>query len=210
MSDYESFKLEGMGALIKGLAEMPSLALPVLEETMNKATKMLQAYMAKYPPSSEANRPGRVDENGRPMGYYERGRGWWYPVLRRQTVEVAGRFAALRAGESGMLFGKSRGVLQAGRKLQQSGVAGYRLRATSQMLGKSWTSDVFVVANGVEGVVGNDADYSPHVQGDTQPPLFAQRGWQTLEQGLRENVVPITNLFNQANARIASRWNGGM
>ncbi len=208
MSDYESFKLEGMDELIKALNEMPKIALPILEEAMNKSVKLLQAYMAKYPPSTEANRPGRVDKNGRPMGYYERGRGWWYPVLRRQTVEIAGRLAALRAGETGMLFGKSRGVLQAGRKLQQSGVSGYRLQATSQMLGKSWTSEVYVLEDSVEGVVGNDSTYSPQVQGDMQPGLFAQRGWQTLEQGLRENVVPITNFFNQANAQIASRWNG--
>lgn len=43
-------------------------------------------YAEGYPPSSEANLPGRIDEDGRPLGYYERNRGWWYPLLRRSSL----------------------------------------------------------------------------------------------------------------------------
>jgi hypothetical protein len=164
MTDYESYKLEGMEAMIKALNDMPKIALPILEDAMNKSVKLLQAYMAKYPPSTEANRPGRMGPDGRPMGYYERGRGWWYPILQKQTVELAGRFAASRAGESGSLFGKSRGVIKGTRAMQQVGVAGYKLRQTSQMLGKSWTSNVYVLEHSVEGVVGTDTSYAPHVR----------------------------------------------
>lgn len=208
MTDYEAYKLEGMEDMIKALKEMPQVALPILEDAVTKSVKLLQAWMAQYPPSTEANRPGRVDSNGRPMGYYERGRGWWYPVLQKQTVEIAGRFAAIRAEETGELYGKSRGVIKASRAMRKAGVSGYKLRQTSQMLGKSWTSEVYVLPASVEGVVGTDTSYAPHVQGDTQASLAAQRGWRTLEQGLQENAGAISTIFNQANAQIAQRWNG--
>jgi hypothetical protein len=57
-----------------------------LADAMQDALFTIQGEIgyASYPPATEANRPGRVDQDGNPMGYYERGRGWWYPVKRTQ------------------------------------------------------------------------------------------------------------------------------
>ena len=73
------------------LTEFEKNALRVkkyLFDAMSDVVLMIQGEVgyASYPPADEANAPGRVDKDGEPMGYYERGRGWWYPVKNPATL----------------------------------------------------------------------------------------------------------------------------
>lgn len=46
-----------------------------------------QQGLKKYPPSTEANQPGRFSlTNHRAMGYYQRGKGWNYPLFKDGEV----------------------------------------------------------------------------------------------------------------------------
>lgn len=85
-SDY--FVIENP-ELLEALKMEPSKVLPFLHDAMVDVTFMIQGqlgYANGYPPASEANQPGRLDSDGEPMGYYERNRGWWYPVKRKETL----------------------------------------------------------------------------------------------------------------------------
>lgn len=75
--------------LLVALKIEPAKVLPFLHDAMVDVTFMVQGqlgYANGYPPASEANQPGRIDSDGEPMGYYERNRGWWYPVKRPETL----------------------------------------------------------------------------------------------------------------------------
>ncbi|HPO87434.1 MAG TPA: hypothetical protein PLN86_16450 [Candidatus Hydrogenedentes bacterium] len=74
--------------LFKALTESFVHVRPFIADAMMDSMLIIQGELgyAGYPPSSEANLPGRIDENGEPMGYYERNRGWWYPVKRLSTL----------------------------------------------------------------------------------------------------------------------------
>lgn len=74
--------------LLTALKEAPLHVRPFLSDAMLDIVFLIQGELgyAGYPPSSAANMPGRIDENGEPMGYYERNRGWWYPVKRMSTL----------------------------------------------------------------------------------------------------------------------------
>ena len=130
------------------LERSPETVLPFATKAMEESVAVIQDSVATYPPETAANAPGRVDKHGRPMGYYERGKGWWRPLIRPTTVLAHGTMAGGKYGKS-----IGRGVYVA--KGVHGNVAGYKLDATSEQLGKSWTSAVDVVeAGGVIGTVG--------------------------------------------------------
>ncbi|MCX7841362.1 MAG: hypothetical protein N2559_18155, partial [Anaerolineae bacterium] len=109
--------------------------------------------LAPYPPATDANRPGRWkyprEGQPRPMGFYERNRGWWYPIVSRQKLYELG----------GGKPRKSRGTLAA-RGTQKLYIAGYRLRPVSEQMSKSWS-----IQNTSHGaVISNRASYSAYVQ----------------------------------------------
>jgi hypothetical protein len=138
---------------------------------MNESLRVIQGGMAEYPEATEANQPGRFSlTTHKPMGYYERGRGEWYPIMQRQTLEAAA---------SGK-YGNTRGVVKASALLRAvSQVAGYKLAGggKSENLGKSWTVDVQSSDTGVTGEVGTDASYAGAVQGPDQSRVLAHYGW---------------------------------
>lgn len=75
--------------LLEAMKVEPEKVLPFLHDAMVDITYLLQShlgYALGYPPASEANQPGRVNAEGEPLGYYERNRGWWYPVKRPETL----------------------------------------------------------------------------------------------------------------------------
>ena len=74
--------------LLEALKKAPEKVMRHLTDAMSDGLFMVQGEIgyASYPPATEANAPGRFDAEGRPMGYYERGRGWWYPVLQDKTL----------------------------------------------------------------------------------------------------------------------------
>ncbi len=182
-------EVEGFEELLKALETAPETVLPLLVKAMTKAARAVQARVAEYPPSTEANQPGRISiATGRPMGYYERGRGWWYPVMRPWTKE-------------GQKFGKALGVLKAPSAVRKgSGVQGYKLAGggESEQLGKSWTVDVRAGEGGVLGEIGNNTSYAPWVQGDRRWNVHAKRGWKTLGQAVEESMDDIDGFFAEA------------
>jgi hypothetical protein len=75
-----------------------------LNAKLNKLGKSLEKYLSsgaqqagkeivkteglqKYPPTTESNQPGRYSlVNKKPMGYYTRGKGWNYPLVKNGNV----------------------------------------------------------------------------------------------------------------------------
>jgi hypothetical protein len=141
-----------------------------------------------YPPATASNRPGRwtggLSGMPRPMGYYERNRGAWYPIMTERTLYNRGR------------LGKARGTIAAPARVRNS-VAGYRLRATSQMLGKRWR----VTRTAVGALLTNAASYAAVVHdAEQQARIHAAHGWMTFQDAFTKAVqerVPF-NAFVQA------------
>ncbi len=184
--------IEGFDELLKALKESPKKVMPYLKQAMTLSVRAVQERVSEYPPSSEANRPGRVDKNGRPMGYYERGRGWWYPVMARKTL----------GGNLGVSVG-AQTAKQAARRFKAKSVptvAGYKLAAggTSEMLGRSWDAQVIEQENTVLGIIGNNASYAEYVQGNQQAAVHAARGWKTVDKALEESLDDINEAFGRA------------
>lgn len=142
-------------------------------------TAIAQALMERlkpYPPATAANRPGRwyMPPRGkpRPMGYYERNRGYWYPIIGGSKLYAIGGGAPK----------KSRGTLLA-RGTQKLYMAGYRLRPSSEQLGKSWT--VRRTNNGA--ILSNNATYAAYVHSaDEQADVMAEIGWKTDREAIAE------------------------
>ena len=149
-----------------------------MEPAMSNIMGEFKTEMEVYAPESEANAPGRTDRNGEPMGYYERGRGWWYPVKGRDTILQAGRLVGAGKGLSRARFGKSFGVIKGGRKF---GVAGYKLIPSSQQMGDRWVTAVQTDQDSVTGTLFNGASYSGLVQGSEQTALMAERQWNSID-----------------------------
>lgn len=125
-------------------------------------------FLQEYPPSK--SKPGRwttdKDGNARPMSYYERGRGTWYPIMKRKNVFARG----MPKKSKGIITGKSVGVRS---------VAGYRLIPTSHRLREKWT--VTKTQSGV--TVNNSAPYAAVVQNaKKQARLMKEIGWRTDRQ----------------------------
>lgn len=67
-----SFKVTGIAALSNRLN-----VAPAIKSAIQAAILYYKGKIAIYPPATAANRPGRVDSKGRPMGYYVRGTGYF-------------------------------------------------------------------------------------------------------------------------------------
>lgn len=121
-----------------------------------------------YPSSSEANTPGRFNpKTRRPMGYYLRGQGWFYPIMQRANVDETAATASKRAGFA-------RGV---SRSFQ---VAGYKLRATSERYGTQFYTRASSGGGYVSVVIGNRASYATYLGFRRQARIPAARGWRKL------------------------------
>lgn len=194
MADEPTIDLSQVEGFQQALQDSPQSFLPFALDGMTLSVRVIQGGMAEYPPSTEANQPGRFSlKTGKPMGYYERGRGWWYPVMTKETLEAA----------AGGKYGKGRGMVKASR-LQKSvsRVMGYKLEAggTSEQLGKSWTADVQQIGDGLEGSVGTNTSYAEPVQGDRQSTVLAKYGWDdhTMD-AVMENLTPqLDEIWSQA------------
>lgn len=189
----DALRIEGFDELLKALKEVPKKVMPYVKKAMTESVRAVQERISEYPPSSEANRPGRIGQNGKPMGYYERGRGWWYPVMKRQTL-----------GEKLGVSVGAQTVNQAAKRHKIKSiptVAGYKLAGggESEMLGRSWDAQVIEQDNAVLGVIGNNASYAEYVhQGNQQAAIHAARGWKTVERALEESMDDVNAAFGQA------------
>ena len=130
----------------------------------------------------------------RPMGYYERGRGYWYPVLKEKSLPEK--------------LGKTRGAVKA-KKI--TGVAGYKLAKVrgkaggSELLGRKWTTAVTVADDGVVGEIGTNTSYADYVQGGRQNRIHARRGWPTLDATVDRLTAEIMAEFDQAAQDLLAR-----
>lgn len=90
--------IERMREILEALKKAPEQIMPYLGRAMTFSTRHIQGQVAEYPPATAANRPGRKNAAGREMGYYERGRGWWYPT--RTGYKLAGGGTSQMLGRS--------------------------------------------------------------------------------------------------------------
>ncbi len=195
MSDTtKTLEINGLDEIIRDISGAVGQADKYLRPAMTDSLNMLWDAVAKYPPESEANRPGRTTADGRPMGYYERGRGWWDPVMGT----IRGK------------TGKARGIIRADESLLESGVTGYKLRngGESELLGRSWTQNVFRQDDALIGEMGTTVSYADYVQGDRQRKFHAKRGWITL--GMAFDIVKerIFRRFDAAVAQFVKEFGG--
>lgn len=184
-------EIKGFEELLKALQDAPQIARPLLEEAMTKSLSQLHDELAQYPAATEANQPGRVDADGNPKGYYERGRGWWYPVRNRSTL---GEKLGARLG--------AETAIRAAKRNQVKNIptaAGYKLRKQrSEVLGKKWTTAQAVNDTGVLGEIGTTVSYADWVQGDRQAEIHAARDWETASQVLERMTPKIEENFEKA------------
>ena len=81
MSDGIRIRIIGVNAVQAWLH--PDKAMGAVRRAVKRGTVHVKAQIAKYPPVTEANKPGRTYPGGALMGYYQRGRGWMEPNVSR-------------------------------------------------------------------------------------------------------------------------------
>lgn len=162
--------LRGMYALIRVMdpdETRERMARALLAETH---ALLDEPGLRNYPPTNEANTPGRFStRTRRPMGYYVRGSGWMYPIMQRATLgrkDVTIRGAFRRAGLT-MSRGRMPGT-----------VAGYRLRPTSEQYGAGWQVTVGGSGSVTSVKITNRVSYARFVGGNQQAGFHAARGWR--------------------------------
>jgi hypothetical protein len=195
-------EIKGFDELLKALKDAPEKVMPFLQKAMTISVRAVQARLAQYPPSTAANQPGRINADGDPMGYYERGRGWWYPVLERSTLgkQLGVRFGAETAARA-MKRNKVKGV---------ASVAGYKLRngGESELLGRSWAVQVVEGEASITGIVGNNTSYADYVQGGRQAAIHGANGWITLDKALELAQEDIDKAFSDAADEYIKQFGG--
>ncbi len=65
-------------------------------------------------------------------------------------------------------------------------------------LGRTWTTEVTEMGNGVQGKVGNVTEYAPLVQSKRFQSLIHRGRWQTDEDVLQRDMPRIVRLFQDA------------
>ena len=163
----------------------PSGLLPHLEDAMHGIMTEFVAQAELPAPESAANKPGRVDKEGKPMGYYERGRGWWYPLMTHNTLGLQSEIPTvgphIKAPHSlGIKSIKAKGF---------ANVAGYRLIANSEQMEENWHAEVSLHENEVIGDLTNFASYSGYVQGQDQTRLMQDLQWRKVEDSWNSPAV---------------------
>lgn len=186
--DPQTLYVDGFDDLRKAFDQAPQIAMPILVKAMDKSALAIIGEVEGYPPETAANHPGRVDKDGRPMGYYVRGEGWYYPIMRRETI------AGIR---SGRFTGVNRGT-----KLTRAvGIAGYkRGKKTSEELGRSWAHKTAIEDNEIVTSIGNNASYVLPVQGPIQEQsrVMAGIGWEAIDNAIDKIMPDIDAIFSDA------------
>ncbi len=156
--------------------EDPSGFFPILGDAMENILSVFEVVASEYAPESEANRPGRTDSEGHPIGYYERGRGWWYPLVTKQTINMKEELPTLRPHLLAPKTMEAKTLLAERIPM----VSGYRLVPNSEKMHDQWEQGVGITQREVTGYLRNTASYSSYVQGPDQIQLHKSRDWQTV------------------------------
>lgn len=219
--------------LLKAFRQAAQNVRPYLLGAMQDVVFIIQGELGYtgYAPSSEANLPGRFDKDGEPMGYYERGRGWWYPVKNASTLggvngvgagvqDVRSAYKRHKMKTKDIPFSE-RVVIRPGKTTKRNNmiveqevvyvkertdrVAGYKLaknangeRGTSELLGKSWTTNVTSGEDFIAGEVGTPVSYADYVQGFNVTDLHKSRGWLDMDERLDKVMPQIEKRFDMA------------
>lgn len=205
MANNTVLEIEGFDELIAAWDQLPAEALAELEQAMQDAVYLLEERLNQYPPSTDANRPGRTNAAGKPMGFYERGAGWWYPIMRRATLgpKPTKSAGAMKLARAKKLFGEPGGM-------GTYGVAGYKLRRESEALGRSWTTQVTAGDGWIAGEVGTDTSYAPWLVDDAkQARRMEQIGWVTVGDAMDAAEDDIYKVFEAAVADVLAKFVSG-
>ena len=168
--------------------EDPNGFLPFQVTAMENIMTAYQKVAEVYAAESEANRPGRRDSKGRPMGYYERGRGWWKPITTHIRPALMSELPTLGLHpKAPHTMGAD--VLGA---VGIEGVTGYELMGGSEQMHDRWSWNISTAEGEVVGNLVNTASYSGSVQGLEQIPLHKERGWRTVMSSWDEADVQRT------------------
>ncbi len=158
----------------------PQGFLPILAEAMRKIVENFAEVSSRYAPENEGNQPGRWSlRTKRPMGYWERGVGWWEPKGKAKEGVPTISLGKPKRTPEGVTSLSAMGI---------EGVGGYKLKNRSEQLGSRWTTEV-EQGDEVVGTVRNTASYSSYVQGLYQARLHEARDWQTFEQSWQTDEV---------------------
>jgi len=122
------------------------------------------------------------------MGWYERGRGWWYPLVK--TVIEKRPNVPIQIGQIHTKGLKLRISAMAAKVLPV--VTGYRLIKSSEQMDTKWKSEVHVDQDIVTGSISNSASYFPFVQGLEQAHIHEARGWQNVVESWESEPVQTT------------------
>lgn len=151
-----------------------------------------------YPDITDANRPGRFDEEGHALGYYERGKGQWSPRVNIQS----GSFGHYGKSYGRVKVKKSQQI--AASLLGAQAIAGYKLRAVSERLREKW--GVIRLPNGA--AITNSATYAPPVQSSIKQSRVMQAiGWTTDRQAIQKSwdegafTAALTQALTQIGAK---------
>jgi len=179
--------LNEMQARFKFIAQKSPTYLSAAAKEAIELHVLNEEGLKRYPPATEANQPGRFSlKTRKPMGYYQRGIGYWYPVMRKssligKTTKGGGTSYSNRAG--GSLGAR-----------KSTGVAGYKLRRTSERYGTK-----FIVSRIPFGAaLGNTASYKNYLGGHgTQSRLMAKYGWRVAYDVAVQNMPKINQTFDK-------------
>ena len=206
-------ELKGFDELASALQRAPDIAKPIIERAMANSLDVIEGRLKSEPDATEANRPGRWKEvklksgnrSLRPMGYYERHKGYWYPVMKKETL---GEGRVLKS-EGRMTARRARGLYD---MAGTGGVAGYKLAkgksgepGTSEYLTQHWAREVKWNATAVIGVLKNSVSYAFPVEGPingepgkTQSKLMAKIGWPAMDTTIEASRGDIQAIFEKA------------
>jgi hypothetical protein len=184
----------GFDELMEAIEQMPRRVVPLVVKAMDRALLAIEGRLKEIPPAGPGNQPGRIDENGELLPYYERNRGEWYPVKQQKTL------GGKRLKSEGVQL-RIRGV-----HMRAAGVAGYKLGKASEQLSKNFNHEVQITEDAVEGTLGNKASYAPRVVGMDQLALFEKIGWPRVDKVLESSRDDINADFGEILDQIGEEW----
>jgi hypothetical protein len=185
-AEVEITGLKEMQARFKAIAQKAPTYLSAAAKESIELHVLNEVGLKRYPPATEANMPGRYSlKTKRPMGYYQRGIGYWYPVMRKTTLigKTLKNGKVSYSNRAGGSLGARRGA----------GVAGYKLRRTSERYGTK-----FMVSRIPYGAaLNNAASYAPYLGGRKQSKTMGKYGWRIAYNVAIQNMPKINATFDK-------------
>lgn len=190
--------LHNLSSVLSAIVEK---AIPIASRAVAQCLEAIQRRTQVIPGATEANQAGRKDEKGRPIGWYERNKGYWYPVKKIKTL---GDHPTRRGG-----------AIKLSKKQQAAlSIAGYKNDFSSEQSRFKWRIKVTPSQSMVEGSLENEASYSGAVFGwkadePRQATLMASIGWRSIDDGISEANGAMQSALGTAADEIVKSIAGG-